>query len=91
VSGTLLDIGDHAVALSKREALLLEHLVAHRDEVCSRAELLEAVWGFSFDPGTNVVDVYVCRLRAKLGQSAVETVRNVGYTLGELPAGTGGG
>jgi DNA-binding response OmpR family regulator len=48
-------------------------------EVFSRAELLENVWGWSFDPGTNVVDVYVRRLRAKLGSSAIVTVRNVGY------------
>ena len=52
---------------------------AHQGEVCSRAELLEEVWGCSFDPGTNVVDVYVGRLRAKLGSSVIATVRNVGY------------
>ena len=47
--------------------------------MCSRAELLEEVWGCSFDPGTNVVDVYVGRLRRKLGSSLIVTVRNVGY------------
>jgi DNA-binding response OmpR family regulator len=86
VGSTLLDVGDRAVALSKRESLLLEHLIARRGEVCTRAELLESVWGFSFDPGTNVVDVYVCRLRAKVGGTAIKTVRSVGYMLdAEVP------
>jgi DNA-binding response OmpR family regulator len=67
------------VRLSHRECLLLEHLVRHPGEVFSRADLLEEVWGYSFDTGTNVVDVYVGRLRAKLGSSVITTVRNVGY------------
>jgi DNA-binding response OmpR family regulator len=49
--------------------------------VCPREELLAEVWGFSFDPGSNVVDVYVGRLRSKLGPELIETVRNVGYRL----------
>jgi DNA-binding response OmpR family regulator len=85
------DTGDGAVALSNREFLLLRHLVGREGSVCSRAELLDRVWGFSFDPGTNVVDVYVCRLRAKLGATAIETVRNVGYTLAASSAGNGNG
>ena len=48
-------------------------------QVCSREELLAQVWGYTFDPGTNVIDVYVSRLRAKLGAGIIETVRNVGY------------
>jgi DNA-binding response OmpR family regulator len=75
------DAGDGAVHLSNREFLLLEHLRMHEGEICTRAELLNSVWGFWFDTGTNVVDVYVCRLRAKLGPTMIETVRNVGYTL----------
>ena len=51
------------------------------ETVCTREELLGAVWGYTFDPGTNVVDVYVRRLRSKLGGGAVETVRNVGYSF----------
>ena len=47
--------------------------------MCSREELLASVWGFTFDPGTNVVDVYVRRLRSKIGDDQIETVRNVGY------------
>jgi two-component system OmpR family response regulator len=73
------DIGSGAVKLAAREFLLLHHLVRHRDEVCTREELLSDVWGYSFDPGTNAVDVCVRRLRAKLGQDVIETIRNVGY------------
>jgi DNA-binding response OmpR family regulator len=75
------DAGNGEVQLSNREFLLLEHLSRREGETCTRAELLDCVWGFWFDTGTNVVDVYVCRLRAKLGPRMIETVRNVGYTL----------
>ena len=55
-------------------------VLSHRaGDVCGREELLTDVWGYSFDPGTNVVDVYVGRLRAKLSARLIETVRNVGY------------
>ena len=74
------------VPLSSREFLLLKHLALNEGEVCTRAELLEEVWGCSFDPGTNVVDVYIRRLRAKLGKSSVETVRHAGYSLPHRPA-----
>jgi two-component system, OmpR family, response regulator len=69
------------VALSKREFALLEHLMLHEGEVCTRKQLLESVWGYTFDPGTNIVDVYVRRLRTKLEDLPVETVRNVGYAF----------
>jgi DNA-binding response OmpR family regulator len=75
----IVDTGEGTVRLSDREFLLLQHLMRNQGEVCSRAELLKEVWGWSFDPGTNVVDVYVGRLRAKLGRSVITTVRNVGY------------
>lgn len=75
------DSGDGPVSLSPREALLLEHLMRHDGEVCTRGELLDDVWGYTFDPGTNVVDVCVRRLRCKLGHDLIETVRNVGYCL----------
>lgn len=74
-------IDGKAIPLSSREFFLLEHLMRHKGEVCSRKDLLEVVWGYTFDPGTNVVDVYVRRLRQKLGSSQIETVRNVGYCL----------
>lgn len=80
------DAGNGPVSLSAREFLLLKHLVLNEGEVCTRAELLEEVWGCSFDPGTNVVDVYIRRLRSKLGQAAVETVRHAGYCLPHKPA-----
>jgi two-component system OmpR family response regulator len=69
------------MALSDREYLVLEHLMRHAGEVCARQELLSDVWGYSFDPGSNIVDVYIGRLRVKLGSDAIETVRNVGYRL----------
>jgi DNA-binding response OmpR family regulator len=75
----LADAGAGPVALSEREFLLLEHLMRRDGEVCSRQRLLQEVWGYSFDPGSNVVDVCVGRLRAKLGSDVIETVRNVGY------------
>jgi DNA-binding response OmpR family regulator len=75
------DTGAGPVTLAAREFLLLHHLVRHRDEICTREELLSDVWGYSFDPGTNVVDVCVRRLRAKLGANVIETIRNVGYSF----------
>jgi DNA-binding response OmpR family regulator len=75
------DAGSGPVALSPREFLLLQHLMHRAGRVCTRDELLSEVWGYSFDPGTNVVDVYVRRLRAKLGPLAVATVRNTGYCV----------
>jgi DNA-binding response OmpR family regulator len=73
------DVGGGVIGLSAREFLLLQHLVRRREDICTREELLCDVWGYSFDPGTNVVDVYVGRLRAKLGGDLIETVRNIGY------------
>jgi DNA-binding response OmpR family regulator len=76
-----VDIGSDPIPLTSREFLLLRHLMLQRDEVCTREELLSEVWGYSFDPGTNVVDVCVRRLRAKLGADKIETIRNVGYAF----------
>ena len=67
------------INLSTREFVLLEYLMRKQGDVCTREELLKSVWGYTFDPGTNVVDVYVRRLRTKLGHSVIETIRNVGY------------
>jgi DNA-binding response OmpR family regulator len=75
-------IGGHAAQLSDREFRLLHHLVEHPGEVISRERLLSEVWGYHFDPGSNVVDVCVRRLRRKLGDGApIETVRHAGYRL----------
>ena len=73
------EVDGRRATLSEREFLLLEHLMREEGEVCSRQRLLADVWGYSFDPGSNVVDVCVGRLRAKLGGDVIETVRNVGY------------
>jgi two-component system OmpR family response regulator len=75
------DCGDGQVFLSEREFLLLEYLMRRDGDVCTRQRLLADVWGYSFDPGSNVVDVCVGRLRAKLGTDVIETVRSVGYRL----------
>ena len=70
------------VHLSEREYALLEYLVRSREEVVSRERILNAVWDYQFDPRSNVVDVYVARLRRKLESEAViETVRGGGYRL----------
>jgi DNA-binding response OmpR family regulator len=74
-----VEVDGRRVTLSEREFLLLEHLMRQEGDVCSRERLLSEVWGYSFDPGSNVVDVCVGRLRAKLGGDVIETVRNVGY------------
>jgi DNA-binding response OmpR family regulator len=73
-------VADRPVDLSLREFLLLQHLMLRVDSACSRTEILADVWGLTFDPGSNVVDVCVRRLRTKLDNPyRVETVRNVGY------------
>src|SRR5471030_1544215 len=75
-------VEDCVTDLSDREFRLLYHLIAHAGEVVSRERLLSEVWGYSFDPGSNVVDVCIRRLRKKLGpESPIETVRHAGYRL----------
>jgi DNA-binding response OmpR family regulator len=69
------------VDLSAREFILAETLFRHRGQVLSREQLLSSVWGYDFDPGSNVVDVYVGYLRKKLGHDVIETVRGMGYRL----------
>jgi two-component system, OmpR family, copper resistance phosphate regulon response regulator CusR len=86
-SGPLtLDLGAHRaildgreVQLSARELELLATFMRHPGQVLSRAQLLDHVWGLDFDPGSNVVDVYVAALRRKLGQDSIETIRGSGY------------
>jgi DNA-binding response OmpR family regulator len=75
-------VGPDAIDLSDREFRLLHHLVKHAGEVVTRDSILSAVWGYHFDPRSNVVDVCVRRLRKKLGDEApIETVRHAGYRL----------
>jgi DNA-binding response OmpR family regulator len=73
-------VGDVVADLSDREFRLLHFLLAHVGEVVSRERLLSEIWGYDFDPRSNVVDVCIRRLRRRLGPDApIETVRNAGY------------
>jgi len=74
-------VGDREVELSAREFILAETVFRHPGQVLSREQLLSNVWGYDFDPGSNVVDVYVGYLRRKLGKELIETVRGMGYRL----------
>jgi DNA-binding response OmpR family regulator len=74
-------IGDRSVELTAREFSLLETFLQHPDQVLSREQLLSHVWGYDFDPGSNVVEVYVRALRKKVGNDTIETVRGMGYRL----------
>ncbi len=77
-------VGTRVTDLSDREFRLLLHLVQHAGEVVTRESILSAVWGYYFDPRSNVVDVCVRRLRNKLGAEApIETVRHAGYRIAE--------
>lgn len=67
------------VLLSARELTLLANLLRHQGEVLSRRKLLQLVWKVDFDPGSNVVEVYVAALRRKIGADFIETVRGLGY------------
>jgi DNA-binding response OmpR family regulator len=67
--------------LTAREFAMLEMFLRHPGQVLSREQLLNSVWGYDYDPGSNVVDVYVRYLRKKVGDSAVATVRGMGYRL----------
>jgi two-component system, OmpR family, copper resistance phosphate regulon response regulator CusR len=69
------------VTLTAREFTMLEMFLRHPDQVLSREQLLSHVWGYDYDPGSNVVDVYVAYLRRKLGKHRFETVRGMGYRI----------
>ncbi|WP_219416271.1 response regulator transcription factor [Pseudonocardia nigra] len=70
------------VDLSAREFALLELLLRHAGRVLSREQMLDHVWGYDFDPGSNVVDVYIRQLRRKIGAERIVTVRGMGYRCG---------
>lgn len=72
---------DVTVELTAREFALLETFMRHPDQVLSREQLLSHVWGYDFDPGSNVVEVYIRYLRRKLGDDVIETVRGMGYRM----------
>ncbi len=67
--------------LSAREFTLIETFMRHPNQVLSRQQLLDLVWGYDYEPGSNVVDVYVGYLRKKLGNDMIQTVRGMGYRL----------
>lgn len=74
-------IDGEPVELSAREFTMLQAFMEHPDQVLSSSQLLGMVWGYDFDPGSNVVDVYVRYLRRKIGSERIVTVRGMGYRL----------
>ncbi|WP_299403748.1 response regulator transcription factor [Acaryochloris sp. IP29b_bin.148] len=74
-------VDDQWIELPSREFILAETFFQHPGQVLSRQQLLDRVWGYDYDPGSNIVDVYVGYLRKKLGNALIETVRGVGYRL----------
>ena len=75
------EVGGQEVELTAKEFALLETFLRHPGQVLSREQLLSHVWGYDYDPGSNVADVYVGYLRRKLGTDRIETVRGMGYRL----------
>ncbi len=73
--------GDRLIDLSAREFTMAETFFRHPDQIMSREQLLNHVWGYDYDPGSNIVDVYIGYLRKKLGGDLIETVRGIGYRL----------
>ena len=76
-------VGDRQIELPAREFTMAEVFFRHPGQVMTRQQLLDLVWGYDYDPGSNIVDVYVGYLRKKLGNEAIETVRGMGYRLGK--------
>jgi two-component system, OmpR family, response regulator len=81
VARMVADVGGGPVHLTRLEFLLLRELAEQAGHAVSKGELLATVWGYDFDPGSNVVDVCVRRLRSKLGFDLIKTVRGEGYQL----------
>jgi two-component system, OmpR family, copper resistance phosphate regulon response regulator CusR len=74
-------IDGHDIDLSAREFAMAEAFFRHPGQVLSREQLLDLVWGYAFDPGSNIVDVYVGYLRKKLGRGRITSLRGMGYRL----------
>lgn len=90
VGGVALDLktkraflDGETVTLTAREFAMAEMFFRNPDQVLSREQLLSHVWGYNYDPGSNIVDVYVGYLRRKLGEKTISTVRGLGYRLEE--------
>ncbi len=79
-------VGGRVVDLSAREFALAEVFLRHPGQVLSREQLLSHVWGYDYDPGSNVVEVYVRYLRNKIGPDRITTIRGAGYRLVKEPA-----
>jgi DNA-binding response OmpR family regulator len=77
-------IDARVIDLSAREFTMAETLLRHQGRVLSREQLLDQVWGYDHDPGSNIVEVYIAYLRQKLGKDRIETVRGMGYRLKAL-------
>ena len=81
--------GNAKIELTVREYRLLEFLLRNTGRICGRMSIIEKVWDYDFDPGTNLVDVYVKRLREKIDDGfepkLLHTVRGIGYVLKETP------
>lgn len=81
--------GDKIIGLQPREFRLLEYLMKHADQVVTRTMLLEKVWDYHFDPQTNVIDVHISRLRAKIDRGfdtpLLHTIRGAGYKMSTSP------
>jgi DNA-binding response OmpR family regulator len=75
------NVGQGPISLTRLEFLLLRELMGHAGHSVSKDQLLASIWGYDFDPGSNVVDVCVRRLRSKLGFDLIKTVRGAGYQL----------
>jgi DNA-binding response OmpR family regulator len=79
--------GDRPIALTPKEYALLRYLMENPGTVLSRTQLLNNVWGYSFDPGTKVVDVYIRYLRKKIDEGEplrlIHTIRGAGYSIGD--------
>lgn len=74
-------LGSAEVEVSSKEFALIEVFLRHPMQVMSREQLLDRVWGYTYDPGSNIVEAYIKQLRKKLGSETIETVRGVGYRL----------
>ncbi|MEM8603046.1 MAG: response regulator transcription factor [Cyanobacteria bacterium P01_H01_bin.121] len=74
-------VGEQRVELSAKEFMLAEVFLRHPRQVLSKEQLLSRVWGYDYDPGSNIIEVYVRHLRRKLGDRSIETVRGMGYRL----------
>jgi two-component system OmpR family response regulator len=87
VRNARVSVGGNPIKLTSHEFRVLSYLMHHRERVISRPELTEHIYAQDFDRDSNTVEVFIARLRRKLGGSVIETVRGLGYRMGEPSAG----